>query len=149
MRNEYLLNALVMKLEGEAAMHEANITVYMENPVGIGEHPQIIESIESEVAKLAEQTQYLVNEYVNDPTKATVDRLAQEMEKSPKSIIGKLSREGVYRRSVYKTKTGESPVTKEQLVRDIEDVLGMNHESLTGLEKSPKNILKQLRDSLT
>ena len=93
-----------------------------------------------------EQTQYLVNEYVNDPTKATVDRLAQEMEKSPKSIIGKLSREGVYRRSVYKTKTGESPVTKEQLVRDIEDVLGMNHESLTGLEKSPKNILKQLRD---
>jgi len=96
-----------------------------------------------------EQTQYLVNEYVNDPTKATVDRLAQEMEKSPKSIIGKLSRDGVYRRSVYKTKTGESPVTKEQLVRDIEDVLGMNHESLTGLEKSPKNILKQLRDSLT
>ena len=95
-----------------------------------------------------EQTQYLVNEYVNDPTKATVDRLAQEMEKSPKSIIGKLSREGVYRRSVYKTKTGESPVTKEQLVRDIEDVLGINHESLTGLEKSPKNILKQLRDSL-
>jgi len=54
MKNEYLLNALVLKLEGEAAMHEANITVYMENPVGIGEHPQIIEAIESEVAKLAE-----------------------------------------------------------------------------------------------
>ena len=95
-----------------------------------------------------EQTQYIVEQYVSDPTKATVDRLAQEMEKSPKSIIGKLSREGVYRRSVYKTKTGESPVTKEQIVRDIEDVLGINHESLTGLEKSPKNILKQLRDSL-
>ena len=71
------------------------------------------------------------------------------MEKSPKSVIGKLSREGVYRRSVYKTKTGESPITKEQLVREIEDVLGMNHESLTGLEKSPKNILKQLRDSIS
>lgn len=102
----------------------------------------------TEVNYNEEQTQYLVKEYVNDPTKATVDRLAQEMEKSPKSIIGKLSREGVYRRSVYKTKTGESPVTKEQIVRDIEDVLGINHESLTGLEKSPKNILKQLRDSL-
>ena len=95
-----------------------------------------------------EQTRYIVEQYVSDPTKATVDRLAEEMEKSPKSIIGKLSREGVYRRSVYKTKTGESPVTKEQIVRDIEDVLGINHESLTGLEKSPKNILKQLRDSL-
>jgi len=96
-----------------------------------------------------EQTRYIVEQYVSDPTKATVDRLAEEMEKSPKSIIGKLSREGVYRRSVYKTKTGESPVTKEQLVRDIEDALGMGHESLTGLEKSPKNILKQIRDSLS
>ena len=96
-----------------------------------------------------EQTQYIVKEYVSDPTKATVDRLAEELEKSPKSIIGKLSREGVYRRSVYKTKTGESPVTKEQLVREIEDALGLGNEELAGLEKSPKNILKQLRDSVS
>lgn len=95
-----------------------------------------------------EQTQYIVKEYVSEPTKATVDRLAYELEKSPKSIIGKLSREGVYRRSVYKTKTGESPVTKEQLVREIEDALGLGNEELAGLEKSPKNILKQLRDSV-
>lgn len=95
-----------------------------------------------------EQTQYIVKEYVSDPTKATVERLAYELEKSPKSIIGKLSREGVYRRSVYKTKTGESPVTKEQLVREIEDALGLGNEELAGLEKSPKNILKQLRDSV-
>ncbi len=54
MNNEFLLNALLMKLEGEAALHEANIRVYMENPVGIGEHPQIIEAIETEVSKLAE-----------------------------------------------------------------------------------------------
>jgi hypothetical protein len=54
MKNEFLLNALLMKLEGEAALHEANIRVYMENPVGIGEHPQIIEAIETEVSKLAE-----------------------------------------------------------------------------------------------
>ena len=96
-----------------------------------------------------EQTQYIVEQYVSDPTKATVDRLAEELEKSPKSIIGKLSREGVYRRSVYKTKTGESPVTKEQLVREIEDALGLGNEELAGLEKSPKNILKQLRDSVS
>jgi hypothetical protein len=96
-----------------------------------------------------EQTEYMVKEYINDPSRATVYRLADALEKSPKSVIGKLSREGVYRRSVYKTKTGESPITKEQLVREIEDVLGMNHESLTGLEKSPKNILKQLRDSIS
>lgn len=52
--NEYLLDALVKKLEGEIAMHKANIQVYMNNPAGIGEHPQILEAIESEVAALAE-----------------------------------------------------------------------------------------------
>lgn len=52
--NEYLLNALVKKLEGEIAMHKANIRVYMNNPAGIGEHPQILEAIETEVSKLAE-----------------------------------------------------------------------------------------------
>ena len=35
----YLLNALVDKLEGEAKVHKANIMVYMENPTGIGDHP--------------------------------------------------------------------------------------------------------------
>ena len=52
--NEYLLLALIKKLDGEIAMHKANIRVYMNNPAGIGEHPQILEAIESEVAALAE-----------------------------------------------------------------------------------------------
>ena len=95
-----------------------------------------------------EQTKYMVEEYTKKPTRITVERLAKELDKTPKSVIGKLSREGVYRRSVYKTKTGESPVTKEQLVREIEDALGLGNEELAGLEKSPKNILKQLRDSV-
>ena len=94
------------------------------------------------------QTKYIVEEYSRKPTRITVERLASELEKSEKSIIGKLSREGVYRRSVYKTKTGENPVTKEQLVRDIEDALGFNVEDLTGLEKAPKQVLKQLRDEV-
>lgn len=96
-----------------------------------------------------EQTAYIVKEYKDKPTRITVERLADEIGKSPKSIIGKLSREGVYRRSVYKTKTGENPITKEQLVRDIEDALGFNLEALAGLEKAPKGVLKQLRDSIS
>ena len=52
--NEYLLLALIKKLEGEIALHKANIRVYMDNPAGIGEHPQILQAIESEVAALAE-----------------------------------------------------------------------------------------------
>lgn len=52
--NYFLLEALVQKLEGEVAVHKANIQVYMQSATGIGEHPQLIEAVETEVAKLAE-----------------------------------------------------------------------------------------------
>lgn len=48
-----LLAALVLKLEGQRAVHKANIEVYLNNPVGIGEHPDILAAIESEIEKLA------------------------------------------------------------------------------------------------
>ena len=95
-----------------------------------------------------EQTTYIVEKYTNEPTRETVEKLAEELQKTSKSIIGKLSREGVYRRSVYKTKTGESPETKEQLVREIESALDLEIEILAGLEKAPKLVLKHLRNSL-
>ena len=50
-----------------------------------------------------DQTGYMVEEYKRKPSKITVARLAKELDKTEKSIIGKLSREGVYLRSVYKT----------------------------------------------
>jgi|TARA_R100001377_G_C3148211_1_gene95314 hypothetical protein len=49
----YLLKALVAKLKGEVAVSKANIQVYMLNSAGIGEHPGIVEAIETEVEKLA------------------------------------------------------------------------------------------------
>ena len=52
--NYFLLEALVQRLEGEVAVHKANIQVYMQSATGIGEHPQVIEAIEMEVAKLSE-----------------------------------------------------------------------------------------------
>ena len=50
----YLLDALCKKLEGEIAIYKANILTYQRNSVGIGEHPEIVEAIEEQVAKLAE-----------------------------------------------------------------------------------------------
>ena len=61
-----------------------------------------------------------------------------------KSIIGKLSREGVYQRAIYKSKTGEAPVTKVELVTNIAENLGIEIEYLVGLDKSPKAALKAL-----
>jgi DNA-directed RNA polymerase specialized sigma54-like protein len=50
----FLLEALIKKLEGEIEMAKANIKVYELNPAGIGEHPDIVEAIELQVAKIAE-----------------------------------------------------------------------------------------------
>ena len=45
---------LVKHLEGQMAYHRANCRVYLRNSVGIGEHPDVMESIKSELSKLAE-----------------------------------------------------------------------------------------------
>ena len=64
----------------------------------------------------SEQVSFMIEKYQAKPDRETVDKLAEELNKSIKSIIGKLSREGVYRKAVYKTKTGELPVTKAELI---------------------------------
>ena len=50
----YLIEALVKKLEGEIAVAQANILVYQKNPAGIGEHSDIVEAIEVQIGKIAE-----------------------------------------------------------------------------------------------
>ena len=91
-----------------------------------------------------EQTKYIVERYTDLPRTETVEHLAEELGKSTKSIIGKLSREGVYKRATYKNKTGELPVTKVELVNNIAENLGIEVENLLGLEKAPKATLKYL-----
>ena len=41
------------ELMGEAQKHKANIEVYLANPVGIGEHSNIVEAIEGELDMIA------------------------------------------------------------------------------------------------
>ena len=91
-----------------------------------------------------EITEYMVEQYKASPNMETVQYLAEELGKTTKSIIGKLSREGVYKRAVYKSKSGELPITKVELVSNIAENMGVEVESLVGLEKSPKSTLKTL-----
>ncbi len=49
-----MLEALIKKLEGDIAVAKANIDVYLHHSVGIGEHPDIVEAIDTQVAKIAE-----------------------------------------------------------------------------------------------
>ena len=91
-----------------------------------------------------ETTAMMVEKYLAEPCMDTVLWLSEKLDKTPKSIIGKLSREGVYKRAVYTSKSGEAPVTKVELVNNIAENLGIEVENLVGLEKSPKATLKAL-----
>ena len=94
------------------------------------------------------QVEHMVEEYTNNPCRETVENLAETLDKSIKSIIGKLSREGVYKKTVYKTKTGEDPETKKEIVQDLAEKLELEYEAIAGLEKSPKAALKILRSAI-
>ena len=51
---EIIINALRLKFKGIMAEAQANIEIYLENPAGIGEHPEVLAAIDSELHKLAE-----------------------------------------------------------------------------------------------
>jgi hypothetical protein len=88
-----------------------------------------------------EQVQQMKDEYLESPTRETVEHIAEVMGKSTRSVIGKLSNEGVYVKAVKVTKSGKPQVTKSEWVTRIEAVTG---EELTGLEKAPKVTLEKI-----
>jgi len=50
----YLKDALLKYYTGIIAKHQYNIDVYCKNSAGIGEHPDIIEAVDSELTKLVD-----------------------------------------------------------------------------------------------
>lgn len=56
-----MFESLVLKYESEIAEAEATLMVYMENPVGIGEHPQHLEEMDNFVEKLSNALDKLDN----------------------------------------------------------------------------------------
>lgn len=87
----------------------------------------------------------MVEAYNANPTRETVDSLAEQFGKTARSIIGKLSSEGIYKKADKITKNGKPQVTKAQWVTRIEDLIS---EDLTGLEKAPKLTLEKLFNAL-
>ena len=49
---EMILQALKSKLLGEINSHIANIEIMMTNPVGVGDHPTIVDTIDKELSAL-------------------------------------------------------------------------------------------------
>jgi len=48
-----IIEALKAHYEGEIAKAKANVEVFLENNVGVGEHPDVVETISGEIEKIA------------------------------------------------------------------------------------------------
>lgn len=65
---EKLLYAFKSHAKGHIDKHVANVEVYLTNPAGIGDHPDIMAAIETEMKQIAEYDDMLemVTKYFND-----------------------------------------------------------------------------------
>jgi hypothetical protein len=64
---EKIIKALKSHAQGHIDKHLANVEVYLSNPVGVGEHPDIIEAIEIELEQVAKYQDQLdiIEKYLN------------------------------------------------------------------------------------
>lgn len=65
-----IINALAKKYEYEIASAKANIQAYIDSPVGIGEHPDLVDAVNGEMTKLATATDNLSTLVANYPSDA-------------------------------------------------------------------------------
>ena len=88
----------------------------------------------------------MTEQYTANPTRETVDRLANELGKTTRSIIAKLSREGVYVAQPRTTKSGEPVISKSELVATINEHFGIE---MPTLDKAGKQDLQKLVDAIS
>ena len=93
-----------------------------------------------------EMVEEMTKLYTANPNRETVDVLATKFGKSVRSIIAKLSREGVYVAQPRITKSGEPVVRKAELVAQINAHLG---EEFPTLVKASNADLQSLIDHLS
>ena len=54
MSRKGIITALHAKYDADIAIADATVNIYLDNPVGIGEHPQHLEEIDKLLGKIAE-----------------------------------------------------------------------------------------------
>jgi len=50
---EQMIKALLAHAQGDIEKHKANVEIYLTNPVGIGEHSNVLEAVEEELNMIA------------------------------------------------------------------------------------------------
>lgn len=90
----------------------------------------------------AEQTAQVVQAYKSG---VDVEQIAADLGKSVRSIVAKLSREGVYqKKDPVSKKTGEPVVKKDQHAEAIGAVLNLSEPEVESLTKANKSALKAI-----
>lgn len=54
-----MLRAVRRHAEAHIEKHRMNVEVYLNNPVGVGEHPDIMDAIEKEIEEMAKYHDHL------------------------------------------------------------------------------------------
>lgn len=91
-----------------------------------------------------EQTAKMVGDYVALPSADTVAALAAEFGKTVRSVVAKLSREGVYKAKEYTTKAGTAPVKKDAHADEIGTLAGLTESEADSLTKANKTALAKI-----
>lgn len=92
-----------------------------------------------------EQTEVLLSGYLDG---VSIETLAETLGKSVRSIVAKLSREGVYKKKEYVSKTGEKPVKKDTVADAIGSVLLLTEAETESLTKANKTALAKIFNAL-
>ncbi len=93
-----------------------------------------------------EQTLAMVADYVSG---VSVEAIAQNLGKSVRSVVAKLSRDKVYVAKVYVSKTGEKPVRKDAHADAIGAVLKLTEAETESLTKANKTALEKIFAALS
>jgi hypothetical protein len=92
-----------------------------------------------------EQTAQIIADY---QAGLSVEIIADNLGKTVRSIVAKLSREKVYIAKEYKSKTGETPVKKDVHADAIGAILRLPENDIESLTKANKNALKVIFEAL-
>ena len=92
-----------------------------------------------------EQTVQMVADY---QAGVTVETIAQNLGKTVRSVVAKLSREKVYVAKTYVSKTGEAVVKKDAHADAIGAILRLPENDIESLTKANKSALKAIFDAL-
>jgi hypothetical protein len=92
-----------------------------------------------------EQTVQMVADYTAG---VSVETIAQNLGKTVRSVVAKLSREKVYVAKTYVSKTGEPVVKKDAHADAIGAILRLPENDIESLTKANKSALKAIFDAL-